>query len=137
MGQGQFSYTLTNFASDFPKFTDSFKDFCKGLNESVLFDLEVSLEELVVNSFSYGSPAGPITITAELKDDGVVVVVKDKAPPFNLLREAPNPPTGLGLAERPVGGLGIHLVKNLNDRVEYTGSQNGNTVTLFKLNKKK
>ncbi len=132
-----FTYTLRHFAADFPKFSESFRTYCEGLEDSVLFDLEVSLEELIVNSFTYGSPEGPIRVEADIKNNEVVVTVSDNAPPFNLLREAPKPPVAPSesIEDRPVGGLGIHLVKNLNDRVEYAGSQNGNKVTLFKTNK--
>ncbi len=135
MGAGDqtFQYTLTSFERDFTEFTESFKAFCQHqeIDESKTFDMELSLEELIVNSFSHGDENGNVRVFAVIENGELKVTIKDSAPPFNLLREAPEPPKG-DLLERRVGGLGIHLVKNLNDRVEYSGSKQGNQVTLFK-----
>ena len=128
-----FQYTLVSFERDFGVFADAFKDFCAkhGISDSVTFDMEVSLEELIVNSFSYGNSKGPVVIKAEILNDEVKIVLEDEAPPFNLLREAPPLQEG-NIEDRRPGGLGIHLVKSLNDRMEYQGSRKGNTITLFK-----
>ena len=129
----RFTSVLKNFDKDYPPFCEEFKKFCQenGIGDSIVFDMEVSLEELVVNSFSYGSSKGPIMVVITIQDGGLQIKVEDTAPPFNLLREAPDPPKG-PLADREIGGLGIHLVKNLSDRVEYSYSNNKNIITLFK-----
>lgn len=129
----EFKSILNNFDEEFPKFAENFQSFCKEnkVDPQKLFDLEVSLEELILNSFSYGNPKGPVIVSTRIQDREIKVTIKDSAPPFNLLRQAPDPPGG-NLQERPLGGLGIHLVKNLSDRVEYSGSKNGNQITLFK-----
>lgn len=128
-----FHYVLKNFKDDFQNFSEDFRKFCeeKKIPENKVFEMELSLEELIVNSFSHGNKNGPVKVSATLKENNLQVVIKDYAPPFNLLRDAPEPPEG-ALADRKVGGLGIHLVKNLNDKVEYAGSREGNTVTLTK-----
>ena len=128
-----FRYQLNSLERDFPPFSNAFHSFCQELSiaPEKIFDLEVSLEELIVNSFTHGSSQDVVKVVAAVQDKELKVIIEDQAPPFNLLREAPPPPTE-GIAERKVGGLGIHLVKNLNDRVEYSGSQNGNTITLLK-----
>lgn len=133
MGVLEFKSILHNFEKEFPKFAENFQAFCKEnrIDSQKLFDLEVSLEEIILNSFSYGNPNGPVIISTCIQDDEIKVTVKDSAPPFNLLRQAPDPPQG-SLEERNVGGLGIHLIKNLSDRVEYSGSKHGNQITLFK-----
>ena len=127
-----FQYTLITLKADFPPFTESFREFCQTqkVDQEKTFDMEVSLEELIVNSFSYGNKNGPVRVHAEITQDELKVTVEDQSPPFDLLRDAPAPPKG-ELLDRPEGGLGIHLVKNLNDRVEYTGSHKGNKITLF------
>ena len=144
--------------SDLSSFSAEFRDYCeeKQLSEDKIFELEVSLEELIVNSFSHGYQAGGENgnVTVEVEDTGgdIKISLFDKAPPFDLLRDAPAPRLGgedpepeQGTAadaadlpdeaeakEKNVGGLGIHLVKNLNDRVEYYGSQDGNIVVIIK-----
>ena len=128
-----FQYTLNSLDRDLLEFSKSFKSFCQRheVDTSILFSMEISLEELIVNSFSYGDKNGRVKVIAEIGEREMKITISDNAPPFNLLREAPDPPKG-SLMERKAGGLGIHLVKNLNDRVEYLGSQHGNQVTLFK-----
>ncbi len=127
-------WVLTSLREDFPRFSESFKAFCQanGVGENKLFDLEISLEELIVNSFSHGyKSGGVVTVSAQIVDGELKVTLEDKAPPFDLLREAPDVPEG-DLADREPGGLGIHLVKSLSDRVEYHGSRGGNQITIFK-----
>ena len=128
-----FKYILTSFDKDFQMFAEKFRVFCENHNvdQSKTFDMEVSLEELIVNSFSHGQSEGGVKVVAVIRDKELMVQVRDNAPPFDLLREAPEPPKG-DLMSRKAGGLGIHLVKNLNDRVEYSGSKQGNKITLFK-----
>ena len=107
------------------------------IDDSKSFDIEVSLEELIVNSFSHGDSKGEVLITAQVVDGELRVELNDCAPPFNLLREAPPPPAETeSIKDRKIGSLGICLVKNLSDRIEYSGSPKGNKVTLFKSLKK-
>ena len=143
-----FHWRLTNLNNDLPEFTTAFRTFCEdcALNESAIFELELSLEELIVNSFThgYGNPeGGAVTVDAERVENEFRVRVEDRAPPFDLTREAPPPrlggkdpepekPEPEEPKEEKQGGLGIHLVKSLNDKVEYYGSNDGNRVIIIK-----
>lgn len=144
--------------ADLAEFSDGFRSYCEEqcLDEGKIFELELSLEELIVNSFTHGYDEGEEgSVVIEVEDTGpdVKVSLLDKARPFNLFRDAPAPRLGgedsepeagaepeaepeLPGAEEPekekVGGLGIHLVKSLNDRVEYYGSEDGNIVIIIK-----
>ena len=147
--------------SDLASFSDDFRSYCeeKKLDEGKIFELELSMEELIVNSFTHGYQEGGKegTVIVEVEDTGpeVRISLRDHAPPFDLFRDAPAPRLG-GEDPKPepgqepepepvldpesepepkqekVGGLGIHLVKSLNDRVEYYGSQDGNIVIIIK-----
>lgn len=64
----------------------------------------------------------PPKITAEITDDGA---------PFNPF-EAPAPDTASPLANRPIGGLGIHLVRQMMDECHYHWTGDLNRVTLVK-----
>ena len=144
--------------SDLSEFSDEFRAYCeeKNLDESKIFELELSLEELIVNSFTHGyegDEKGTVSVEAEDTGPDVKISLQDKAPPFDLFRDAPaprlggedpEPETAPETGQEPeqeaeteskqekVGGLGIHLVKSLNDRVEYYGSKNGNIVVIIK-----
>lgn len=137
--------------SDLASFSEDFRTYCEeqGLDDGKIFELELSLEELIVNSFTHGYQAGgeegSVTVEAEDTGPDVRISMCDQAPPFDLFRDAPAPRLG-GEDPKPEtepepeqepkkekeGGLGIHLVKSLNDRVEYYGSQDGNIVIIIK-----
>ncbi len=142
---------LTDFSADFRNYCEE-----KQLDDGKIFELELSLEELIVNSFTHGyKNRGAGTVTVEVEDTGpeIKISLQDQAPPFDLVRQAPAPRLGgedgqpepgdeaeaapdleaeAGENEEKVGGLGIHLVKSLNDRVEYYGSKDGNIVVIIK-----
>ena len=138
--------------SDLARFSEDFRTYCEeqGLDDGKIFELELSLEELIVNSFTHGyqeggGEEGSVTVEAEDTGPDVRISMRDQAPPFDLFRDAPaprlggedpEPETESEPEQEPVkekeGGLGIHLVKNLNDRVEYYGSQDGNIVIIIK-----
>lgn len=61
-------------------------------------------------------------MVAEVEDDGV---------PYDPLG-APQPELGGGVNERPVGGLGIHFVRTLNDGVAYERRGNRNRLSFSK-----
>lgn len=137
------NWTLTDLEGDLPQFSEEFRAFCEaqGLDDGKIFELELSLEELIVNSFTHGyseGEGGNVTVDAENTGEDIKVTMADKAPPFNLFRDAPAPRLGGEDApsephkEEKEGGLGIHLVKSLNDRVEYHGSNDGNEVVIIK-----
>jgi serine/threonine-protein kinase RsbW len=83
--------------------------------------LDLVLEEILINvaRYAYGPgkgdvgvaywPAGPGTLRVEIEDSGRV---------FNPL-EADPPDLSRGIAERPIGGLGVFLVKSMVDDIEY------------------
>lgn len=151
---------VLNELSDLSVFSEEFRAYCeeKNLNENKIFELELSLEELIVNSFTHGyEGGGKGTVTVEAEDTGPTLKISlhDNAPPFDLFRDAPAPrlggedpepkivaevelDSGPGQVvetepkEEKQGGLGIHLVKSLNDKVEYYGSQDGNIVVIIK-----
>jgi anti-sigma regulatory factor (Ser/Thr protein kinase) len=59
------------------------------------------------------------------------VAIEDDGIPFNPL-EKETPDTDLPLEERKIGGLGIHLVRNLMDKVSYQRRVDKNRLTLVK-----
>ena len=66
-----------------------------------------------------------------LVDNELVVKVEDDGREFNPL-ELPEPDLEQKLEERPIGGLGIHLVRNLMDELDYKRTHNKNILTMKK-----
>jgi anti-anti-sigma factor len=95
----------------------------------------VALDELLNNTISYGFAGrerGEVTIEVELRADRLSVVLSDDGRPFNPFSAAA-PDTARSVEERPIGGLGIHLVRRMMDEVSYHRRADRNVVILAKL----
>jgi anti-sigma regulatory factor (Ser/Thr protein kinase) len=90
--------------------------------DSIRYKVLLIAEELTMNAMSHGYRGrldGWIAISLYRDSDGIEVRFEDEAPPFDPLHEGPEPRVDAGVAERPIGGLGIHLVKALSRMVKY------------------
>ena len=104
------------------------------LPSAVVFDINVVLDELLSNTIQYGYAAGAkqaIQVTLSATPTAVEIRIEDDARPFDPLA-APAPDLTLSLADRPIGGLGIHFVRKLMDVVEYRRDNNRNILFLKK-----
>lgn len=96
--------------------------------------LNVVLEEVLTNVISYGyedTKTHEIVVRLSCTENEVQAEVEDDGRPFNPLAMA-SPDTSKPLTERPVGGLGIHLVRQLMDRVEYRRLEGKNVLLMRK-----
>ncbi|MBQ7670285.1 MAG: SpoIIE family protein phosphatase [Clostridia bacterium] len=84
--------------------------------------IDVAIEELFVNiaHYAYGEGKGLATIRFEKEDDplSAVITLIDEGVPYNPL-EKPDPDITLSAEERPIGGLGIFMVKKSMDSMDY------------------
>jgi anti-sigma regulatory factor (Ser/Thr protein kinase) len=96
--------------------------------------VNVALDELLANALSHGlegRDAGLVTVEVELDAERLTVTLTDDGPPFDPIgRTAPD--TTLSVEERPIGGLGVHLVRRLLDEVSYQRRDGCNVVVLVK-----
>lgn len=97
--------------------------------------LALVAEELFVNTVSYGhSAAGAASVHFGLSLDGsaLTMVYSDAAMPFDpttaVVAAVPDPSTPA--EHRPIGGLGIHLVRKLMHTVDYARQDGRNMLTL-------
>lgn len=98
------------------------------------YPIELALEEIFTNMVRHNA-SGKSDIRIELADsDGEVVarVTDFDAPRFDPLTEGPPPGIERQLAQRVPGGLGIHLVRQMMDHIEYSHQNRTATVTLRK-----
>lgn len=105
-----------------------------GLAPATIAELNLILEELVVNIISYGydDDAEHEIVVALTRSGGMLHIrIEDDGKPFNPL-EAPEPDLDQPMEDRPIGGLGIHLVKNLTSRIEYRREEGKNVLCMDK-----
>jgi serine/threonine-protein kinase RsbW len=102
------------------------------LSDDRIGELELVIDELVTNVCSHAYPKeqpGEVIVSYSVPLPGELnVEVADRGPAFNPLDAEP-PDLNLRLEERPVGGLGISLVKALASRLSYRREQGWNRLT--------
>lgn len=105
-----------------------------GVSDLVVQRFCLALDEIITNVVSYGfekEPANPrIRVDLELGEGRLEVRIEDNGRSFNPLADAPLPDLALPVDERPIGGLGIHLAKNLVHEISYRRVRNQNCLTL-------
>jgi len=104
------------------------------LPDGVRRSVNVALDELLANELSHGMTgreAGLVSVEVELDKNRVTVTITDDGEPFDPFAQAA-PDTTLSVDDRPIGGLGIHLVRELMDEVSYQRRDGQNVVVLVK-----
>jgi serine/threonine-protein kinase RsbW len=104
------------------------------LSDAVANALNVAVDEAVSNAINHGYAAGArgeIAVRLRRRPDGVVLEIEDDGAPFDPL-QAPPPDLTLPLADRPIGGLGVHLIRNLMDEATYARVAGKNLLKLVK-----
>jgi len=99
-----------------------------------VFAANLAIEELVTNIIKYGyddDAAHEITIRLAVSGSELQIEITDDGHEFNPF-DQPEPDTSLATEDRPIGGLGIHFVRNMLDGCAYTRSAGRNTVILKK-----
>jgi len=102
------------------------------VGDEVRFNFRLILEEVATNVIKYAYPdAGPhrILLAVRPEADGAVLEVSDDGREFDPLG-APPPDLGLPIEDRPVGGLGIHLVRKIAREVRYARIGGRNVLTV-------
>ncbi len=133
---GSLTFELRNTLSELATLCEKMEGVGQalGLSRKCLFEINLALDELFTNIISYGfQDQSEHFIRVNISTDGDVltVVLEDDGIAFNPVARIPSelPCT---LDECKVGGLGIHLVKNLMDEVAYERRAGTNVLTLKK-----
>jgi len=128
--------SLHNHASEIPNAHAALDRFAArhGLSAPVVRAFHLALEEHLTNSISYGftqGRAGTIQVRFTVEHPSVCVEVEDDADLFNPLT-APEADTSLPLEAKPLGGLGVLLIRKNMDQVEYRQANGHNLLVMRK-----
>ena len=110
------------------------KDFvaAQDIGPEHLESVTLATEELFTNMLKYGGGKGEIPIALERTDRELSVSLTDFDVEEFDITKVPEVRVDRPLAEREPGGLGIHLVKKMMDRIEYNYVDRRGTTTFFK-----
>ena len=134
--QASFRVSIGADLGEVARVQETFGEFAEthGVPAAVRRTMNVVLDELLANTVTYGladKAGGTATIDVELHGDRLVVTLTDDGTPFDPFGRAA-PDTTLSVEDRPIGGLGIHLVRQLVDEVSYHRRGDRNIVVLVK-----
>ncbi|NJN45739.1 MAG: ATP-binding protein [Candidatus Competibacteraceae bacterium] len=122
--------------ADLEQVSAKMRQFCTAHNIAPerIFHLDLALDELISNFFHHGcDPDGPdapaIAIHFMVQDDHLITEVKDNGIAFNPLEATP-PDLDLPVEDKPIGGLGLHLVSQFIDELDYQRADGWNCLTL-------
>lgn len=105
-----------------------------GLQPKGLFEIQLAAEEHFANIVLHGyadKHVHWITMRLSCEEEMAIVCLEDDGIPFNPLKLAA-PDTVCCVEERPLGGLGVHLVKRCVDKMDYRREGRKNILTLKK-----
>jgi sigma-B regulation protein RsbU (phosphoserine phosphatase) len=128
--------TVNNRVEEIDRVNERFNGFARqhGVPEADRRRLNLVFDELLNNIISYAyedDGEHTIEIAVSLVNERLVVSLTDDGRAFNPLGQE-TPDTGMTLEDRPIGGLGVHLVKSVIDHATYERHGTKNVVTLEK-----
>lgn len=129
-------FTLINKITELNKLADELQKFSleNSLSGDVLFDINLSLDELVTNIISYGfedEEEHLIYISINKFQNLIEIFLEDEGKEFNPLDEE-TPDLGKPIEEREIGGLGIYFVRKKMDEMSYKRNNGKNILRLVK-----
>ena len=132
------SIKIRNKISEMPKIIAYFESFARqnDLHRTSIQKFNIVLDELLNNIISYAfkdDDEHHILVKFQLKYLRLIITIEDDGIPFNPFRADP-PDIELSISERDLGGLGVHIVKNLVDEHHYIRQSKRNIINLIKYN---
>jgi len=128
--------SLVNDLKEIARVAEQIDEFCasRAIASEVAYAVNLALDEILTNTINYGyadDEPHQIELIVSLEVEALVIVIVDDSAAFDL-SNAPTPDVGASLEERPLGGLGLFLVHQMMDSVEYRREGERNIVTLKK-----
>ena len=137
MSQREYSFKLRNSLSELDKLRQHVEKVGRQFrfSKKLVFEMNLALDELLTNIIFHGfSDDSEHTIRITIIPEKVVlcIIIEDDGIPFNPVKfEVPDMPRTID--ECKIGGLGIHLVRNLVDDICYRRCGDKNILTLKKI----
>ena len=121
---------VSAFADDFAAWAD-----VQAIPEASVRAFQVVFDEMLTNAIDYGLAGREdalLQVVLRPSGQALEALIIDNGPAFDPLCDAETPDLELSLEDRPIGGLGIHLVRSLMDSADYQRRDERNLLTLSK-----
>ena len=133
----QLNLTIETNRDELARIVSALEEF--GEQESwtpdLIFRVNLVIEEWVLNVMDYGYDGGDNEIELKLtsEPDSLTIEIVDAGKPFDPLHDAPEPDLDSSIEDRPVGGLGVYMVRTMMDQTHYRREEGKNHLTLVAL----
>ena len=133
----QLNLTIETNRDELARIVSALEEF--GEQESwapdLIFRVNLVIEEWVLNVMDYGYDGGDNEIELKLtsEPDSLTIEIVDAGKPFDPLHDAPEPDLDSPIEDRPVGGLGVYMVRTMMDQTHYRREEGKNHLTLVAL----
>jgi serine/threonine-protein kinase RsbW len=100
----------------------------------IVLDLKLAVDEACTNIMTHGYKGmdpGSIILSFRIEPDRILVQITDFGHAFEP-EAAPKPDVEAALEDRELGGLGLYLIYQIMDNIDYQSSEDGNTLTFTK-----
>ena len=129
-------FEIKNDLSEIETLAEAITNYCKenGVAEPISYDIRLALEEAISNTIKYGyddHDLHNIYVRIGISKQELLIEIEDDARAFNPL-EAPTPDFSLPVEQKPIGSLGIYLMRSVMDRIDYERSGTKNILRLIK-----
>jgi len=127
--------TLKNDITEITRLVDSLEQFANknNLNTNIIRKFKMACEEIVSNIVNYGltnQKKSTVDVKFTSLKNKFVVQITDAGIPFNPTQDAKEADTTSSIEDREIGGLGIHLVKEMMDEVIYKRQNDRNILII-------
>ena len=136
MDDATLEVSIANDLRELARVAAKIDEFCaaRGLGPQIGYSVNLSVDEILTNTISYGyddEEPHKIEVVVSMESDSIVVVIVDDSTAFDL-SQTPDADVESSVEERALGGLGLFLVHQMMDGVEYRRMGGCNVVTLTK-----
>jgi anti-sigma regulatory factor (Ser/Thr protein kinase) len=136
MATQKITFSLSNSLSELERLSERLSLIGErwSLPGKIILQLNLALDELFTNVVSYGlenESDQEVHFTIARREDEIEIIVSDGGRRFDPT-QPPDPDLNLSLDDQPVGGLGIFLMRQYTDNIEYRRENEKNIVTLTK-----
>ncbi len=130
------TFILSGATGERRRFVEAFEEFCRTnlVPDAARQAADLALEEHLTNALSYGFDPGVAkhaSVQLDVVENCLHVEVADTGKPFNPL-DAPPVDISVPLEEKPIGGLGVHLMRKFMDELSYTRADGRNILRMTK-----
>jgi anti-sigma regulatory factor (Ser/Thr protein kinase) len=130
-----FSFTLENRPEDMERVMDDVDALLetKPVSPKRKYAVRLALDELLTNVIKYAHADGQVHPIHLHLDTGqpFALTIEDDGRPFNPLEDAPPPVLDGPVEDRPIGGLGLHLLQSMGMKLAYRRENDRNRLRVL------